>query len=768
MMKKTIHILSVEDNDGDFILIKEILKESFEFDYILENCASIYQAIEKLKNFNYDLALLDLSLPDSRGLGTLYKLFEASSSIPVIVITGHDDLDLAKSAIKAGAQDFLVKGNFDNSLISRAIAYAIERKEMDKKLRGSEKLYRDLIELSTDAILIHRFGSIVYANPASVKLLGVKDIETLLGRSILSFIKPAYHDSVKERMQRSHDGEMVGLMEEVFVRADGAEINVEVVANPILYMGQAAVQVVIRDITEKNRAIEATKRLSELNAQMAELAGNLLKARDFEGITSFTLEKAKQLTKSEFGFVGYIDPKSGFLVVPTLSQEIWQECRVEKKDIIFKKFTGLWGWTLIHKKSLMSNRPEKDYRSTGTPEGHVAIKRIISVPAMHDQRLVGIITLANSECNYTEQDLTVAERLASVFALGVRRIQAVNEVVENQEKFRLAFQYSNIGSIIVGLNKRLLRVNSTFSQMLGYTEEEMLSKSFDDVTHPDDIEIGRSEYFEMLEGKTDFSANQKRYIHKDGHIIRAYVSSTILRNQKNEPLYFITHVQDFTQKLEAEEKLLASLEEKETLIRELYHRTKNNMQVICSMIELKLLAISDTETINVFREIENRIKTMALVHEKLYQSQNLSKIDLKDYLNDLVMMLFMRYGISSNKIDLILELESITVLIDTAIPCGLFLTEMLSNSFKYAFPGDMTGKVNVSLKRLEGEFIELKISDDGIGIKEGVKLEGNNSIGFKLIYSIAESQLQGSVKCSTNNGVSCSVVFKDIFYSERV
>jgi len=768
MRKYLINILSIEDNPGDFILLKEILNESIETKYNLVNCVNLNAGIEALKNDSFDIILLDLSLPDSNGLDSFTKLKTEIEEIPVIVMTGNEDDLLAKQAIREGAQDFLVKGHFDFSLISRAITYAIERKELERRLIESEKLYRGLIELSPNAILIHIDGIIKYVNSAALTLLGATDENQLLEKNVYSFIEASYHKTEMERVEQLESGTAIDVIEEEFIRLDGRHIFVEVVSSNITYKNQSAIQSTARDITEKIMAIESFIQQSKLNAEMAELAGNMLKAKTIDEITNITLSKAQQLTKSKFGFVAYIHPKTGYLVVPTLSQDIWNECKVENKTVVFEKFTGLWGWVLIHKKSLMTNQPEKDFRSVGTPEGHVKIKNIISVPAMHNKQLIGQITVANSDKDFTDHDMIVIERLASVYTLGIRRIQAVSEVIEREERFRLAFQYSNIGSVLVSPDKRLLRVNSTFCQMLGYTEDEILEKTFDELTWPEDLEVGQNEFKEMLEGRIDYTVDQKRYVRKDGQIIRAYISSTILRNEKQEPIYFITHIQDFTEKIEAEEKLKKSLSEKEALIRELFHRTKNNMQLICSLMDLKTSSFSDPLFINEFKEMQNRIKAMSLVHDKLYQSHNLSRIDLQEYLTDLVMQLFMRYKISSQKIKLNIELESITVLIDTAIPCGIFINELVSNAFKYAFPGERTGEVEISLKQIGEGIIELKVTDNGIGIQQEIEIAGQNTLGLKLLHNIAENQLQGDINYSNDGGFSCSVRFKDAFYSERV
>jgi PAS domain S-box-containing protein len=232
--------------------------------------------------------------------------------------------------------------------------------------------------------------------------------------------------------------------------------------------------------------------------------------------------------------------------------------------------------------------------------------------------------------------------------------------------------------------------------------------------------------------------------------------------------FFIAIFEDITERKIAEETIRASLKEKEVLLRELYHRTKNNMQVVSSLIGLKSASINDEHMRTILHEMKNRIQTIALVHQKLYQSQNLSRVDLKEYITDLVNLLVSSYASEQEKITLTLNLENINVLIDTAVPCGLIINELISNSFKHAFPEGREGNICVQLKKFEGDTIELIISDNGIGIPDGYDLKNKDTLGMQLFYNIATEQLLGDVNVESNQGLSFTIHFKDISYEERV
>ncbi len=192
--------------------------------------------------------------------------------------------------------------------------------------------------------------------------------------------------------------------------------------------GGLGVTIIIENITEQKRAEEALAWEADVNASMAELAHALLKVTPLEDIASLVLEDAKRLTDSPFGYVGYIDPQTGYHIAITLTKDIWEDCQVPGKDIVFKEFRGLWGWVLEHRQALLTNNPTDDPRSSGVPPGHIPIQRFLAVPALINNTLVGQVALANSDRDYSEQDLELAEQLATLYALAIQRIQMEMEM----------------------------------------------------------------------------------------------------------------------------------------------------------------------------------------------------------------------------------------------------------------------------------------------------------------------------------------------------
>jgi len=221
---------------------------------------------------------------------------------------------------------------------------------------------------------------------------------------------------------------------------------------------------------------------------------------------------------------------------------------------------------------------------------------------------------------------------------------------------------------------------------------------------------------------------------------------------------------------QAEDQLKAALQEREVLLKEVYHRTKNNMAAICGLLHLQSARITDEHTLQIFKETENRIQSMTLVQEKLYQSEDLANIDLKEYLVDLAYTVFGNYQVGIGKISLKFDIESpVTVSTNAAIPCGLILNELLSNAVKYAFPGDRTGEINIALYATDEGEIELTVSDNGVGIPEDFDFRKADSLGLELVTMFAEHQLGGTVEFKKRApGTEVFVRFKPPYYKKSI
>jgi PAS domain S-box-containing protein len=224
---------------------------------------------------------------------------------------------------------------------------------------------------------------------------------------------------------------------------------------------------------------------------------------------------------------------------------------------------------------------------------------------------------------------------------------------------------------------------------------------------------------------------------------------------------------DITERKEAEEKINASLKEKEVLLREIHHRVKNNMQIISSLLNLQSMLLSNKKDIAMLKDSQNRIKAMSLIHEKLYRSENLADININEYINDLATYILQFYETVAFNVTLNIKAEDIWLGIDTAIPCGLIINELMSNSLKHAFPEGRKGEIGIMFEKAGEDELVIIVSDDGSGLPEDVDFRNTKSLGLQLVTTLAENQLQGKIELDRSKGTKFRITFNEIKYVQR-
>ena len=218
------------------------------------------------------------------------------------------------------------------------------------------------------------------------------------------------------------------------------------------------------------------------------------------------------------------------------------------------------------------------------------------------------------------------------------------------------------------------------------------------------------------------------------------------------------YFRDVTARRHADEKIARTLHEKEVLLREVHHRVKNNLQVICSMLRLQERTLHDETLLQVLKDSRERVQAMAMLHDQLHRAQDFSNIGLGEYIRNLAASLFCSYGVNSADVGLRMDIEDIPVLVDTAIPCGLIVNEIVSNSLRHAFPHGRKGCISMGLHALPGGSVELTIGDDGRGFPENAHPANTRSLGLWLVDLLAE-QIGASVERSTVAGAQYRLVF---------
>jgi two-component sensor histidine kinase len=241
---------------------------------------------------------------------------------------------------------------------------------------------------------------------------------------------------------------------------------------------------------------------------------------------------------------------------------------------------------------------------------------------------------------------------------------------------------------------------------------------------------------------------------------RRWFVARVTRFPGEGPVRVVVDHSEITNQKLAAEAITASLKEKEALLKEIHHRVKNNLQVISSLVSLQALSIKDSYASAAFQDIQNRIKSMAIIHEKLYLSKNFSSIVFGDYIGEIAKSLFQSYDVDPGRIVFRSDIKDITLGIETAVPCGLIINELVANSLKHAFPDGRKGEIFIAMTRDEEAGYTLSIKDNGTGTQQQIDLERAPTLGLRLV-KILTQQLNGSIEIHGNGGIEFIVQFGD-------
>jgi PAS domain S-box-containing protein len=332
------------------------------------------------------------------------------------------------------------------------------------------------------------------------------------------------------------------------------------------------------------------------------------------------------------------------------------------------------------------------------------------------------------------------------------RKQAEEAVRESEEKFRNLFNNVEVGMFITRLDgSEILDMNEKFLNIFGRTREEM--QGLASVIHWADPSE-REEMLRILEIEGRVPNFECKMLNKQGEVRTCLASSRLYRDEG----IMEGSILDITERKQAENKITASLKEKEVLLKEVHHRVKNNLQVISSLLNLQSRHITDKASRAMFKESQSRIRAMALIHEKLYTSEALAHIDIAEYMQDLTASLFSTYTVR-NKIKVNIAITDIFLTITTAIPCGLIINELVTNALKHAFPHQQDGTITISMTPSTNDSLILTVSDTGIGFPKDIDFRNTTTLGMQLVTSLVE-QLEGTITLDRSEGTRFRIEFR--------
>jgi len=614
------------------------------------------------------------------------------------------------------------------TLLAKNAWTLIRRKRAEESLRESGKQYRDLVENLNEVIVsIDREGKLTYVSPVAERLYGYPPAD-LTGQHFLQFIHPDDRDRVTNVFRKELSG--IYQADEFRVIAQDRSIHwISVAPRPIERHGDVVgFNYMMADITNRKQAEET---LRESEQKFRDIFNNSTDAIHINEIRDDGMPgRFTDINEVTCRMLGYT--REEILAMGP------QDIAIPYHDPPVEKI-------LEDQRTKGEARFETGYRSK---DGRVIPVEIVT----HRMILQGRQVMLEVVRDLTERRKAESALRANQFLLE-----------EALDQGMMAYWELDVPSGIFTFNDRLYALYGTDTAREGgyRMTAETYSKKF---VHPGDaasvgLEIQKAidttdpQFYSEVEHRIIRGDGKERYIlvryritkDAEGRTIKTHgVNQDITERKKAEEL--ISH---FNRELEAQvkaqtEKINASLNEKVILLREIHHRVKNNLQLIISLTNLQMRQSTDEQLIQVMKETQNRVRAMSLVHERLYHSEDIARINLADYTRFLATQIFGFYGVSNREVKLNFDIGKIMLDINTAIPTGLIINELVSNALKHAFPDNMAGELSISAHE-EGHMIVLHVRDTGIGMPPGFDWKESQSLGLRLVRILVE-QLNGSIE----------------------
>jgi len=607
-----------------------------------------------------------------------------------------------------------------------------DRKQAQAELQAAEYQWRQMINKIADGVLIlNRDGIVLFANSAAENLFNLPHEELL----DLHFGIP---NSAKE------------ICEIYLPQKDGSYITVEMRTEQIEWQDQSVYLASLRNISDRQEAELRLRESEERYRTLAESSQDLI----------FILNSDRTLA--------YINSFGAELL--GIEQPSTSDLEIEEISIIYQ---------FKHLES--------------------SIKQVFSLNAsvrVEDELvyqggklwLDTLLVPLRDNLGKISQILGVARDITQLKSIEQSLRKTQGQLRQREKLLRLTLEQAPIGIVTCDLEGNFLHFNPAFSQILGYSAQKLRQMSWENITDKDDLQIQENHYQKLLAGEVRNFQLENCYLRQDGNKIQGIIRVALIRDAKGSPMHYVAQLEDVTERKQAEAKIQASLKEKEVLLKEIHHRVKNNLQIVSSLLDLQAEYIQEPEILEKLEDSKHRLLAMSLIHETLYQSETLAQVDFSDYVERLATNILFAQSTDYERITLDFNLEPVFLNLETAIPCGLLLNELITNSIKHAFPEPRHGKIYIELHYQSkktasnenqtscqgdkiGDKIEdqimLKVSDDGVGMPPNINLKETKSLGLTLIHDLTQ-QLRGNLAIDLSNGTEFILIFSELKYPQRI
>jgi PAS domain S-box-containing protein len=646
-------------------------------------------------------------------------------------------------------------------------------------------------------------GKTIFVNPATTSISGYAE-EELLDRPMHAVLHYARPDGSPYPWESSPifatlaTGTVHRVSDEVLWRKDGTSLPIEYVSTPIREE-EAIIGAVVtfNDITERkamekalmeakqeleSKVEQRTAELQQLNAQL--LTDIAARQRAEEALAAEARFLRTQTAVAEVALSSLRPEDLGPPLLETIGRAqgyayggLWrlsEDGHTVRLVASFGEGTApfigltqdLSGPHSLVSQIIRTGQPAFSNRVQETPFGAHPITHSLQAEAVlglplvaRTGRVVGCMTFADTENpeRFTDHDLTQGVVLANQVAQALENSELFSQVNRLQEQYRVVTDALNDAVFTLDAYGRFTLGNAAGERLTGYRLEEVLGRPFTTLVAPEDLPIHLDRFYRALSGEAISPHVELEMVRKDGSRVPIELSmANLILDGRIAGRVGVAR--DITERRRADAQIKASLQEKEVLLREIHHRVKNNLQIISSLLNLQSRHIKDPHVIQMFRESQNRVRSMALIHENLYQSADMSRIDFAEYARNLATQLFRSYGVNPKSIALRIHASNIFLDVNTAIPCGLIINELVSNSLKYAFPDGKEGEIYIDVSYDHERKIRMLIGDNGIGLATAIEGMGANTLGLKLVTALI-NQLSATLTVDHRGGTRFCVTF---------
>lgn len=628
---------------------------------------------------------------------------------------------------------------------------ATERQKFEVELKRSRENYKSLVDYTPDGVFIHIDGKVVFANPSAIKLVGIQNREDALNYSLFDFLLPEYKERIITRIQKVIGGEPQEFVE-LKIKTLTGEIR-EVETKPILirFNGKNAVLTVVHDISTQKQLVQ-----EQIRAQIAEETNELLEQEITKRkVIQLQLQESQKYTRllieSSLDMICASD-KQGYITEFNAAAE--RTFGYTREEAIGMPVSNLYG-----DPQQRAQITDEEIYKKGAYSGEVVNVRkngerfiaFLSASVLKNDagEIVGAMGVSRdiSELKQAEEQLRAqSAKLNAVFESSSHLIWTLDTnlcLTSFNQNYARFFKNHYGKEVAVGLHMAAGEMVSTNDYNSFWVQKDKA------------VLRGERQHFET------------KLIDKHGYTIWREVYLNPIFDEDGNVREISGIGNDITEKKIAEEKLRQSLQEKEVLLKEVHHRVKNNLQVISSILNLQSSYVKDQGTLNILKESQNRIKSMAFIHESLYQTKDFSSINFSEYVVNLSHNLIQSYSNFENEIKLSLDIQNVFLNLDLAIPCGLIINEIISNALKYAFV-DKRHDCEVSVKMtLDKEDLVLVVADNGVGLPKEIDYRNTQSLGLQLVVTLTD-QLNGTIKMDSENGTKYTIIFKQNQVKNRI